>query len=46
MRPNATAPELNLAAERVGALGRLSAMFGEGNADGGGAENVDSDVLF
>jgi hypothetical protein len=36
--------ELDLAAETASALDLLSAMFGEANADWGGAESVNSDV--
>ena len=42
--PNAAITELDLAAETANALDLLSAMFGEANADWGGAETVDSEV--
>jgi hypothetical protein len=44
MHPRASDTELDLAAERASALDLLSAMFGDTNADWGGAESIDSDV--
>ena len=41
---NAAVAALDLAAETANALDLLNAMFGEANADWGGAETVDADV--